>query len=541
MSHKLIVDSRLRIPKELMSAKAVERRYNIIIFDEKSCKKCENLPDRPNAMCSECPAFIADYKLWKDAGKYWSVPQGDLPALKIVLDRKEIDYVVVDKRLDIPFEYDIQWTGSLFGKGHVDANGILRANQKRVAKEWLKTKSGILRAPPRSGKTALAVYLSLKLGQKTVIFAHQYELLKQFLQTIYDMTNVKELERQHRKKIVLLVNTVAQLKKAKDYDIIILPYQKLIYDHTRIVQYINGLLGTIVVDECHNTGAVNYLRIASLLSVKHRLGLSATPKRKDNRHKLIERILGPVAAEVESTSLIPRIELFRSAAVPPRPYRIWHHAKKWLSLDKTRNLEIIKQTFKDLRDGHEVILIPVDSLAHQKLLVDAINRAGKQYNEKKDENWPKDLALAFNGSGGTRSETRKRILEQVDEPGPTVVVAIRKLIREGVNLMRPSMMYIVEPMSASGDRSIGAPMFYQMAMRICTPYKKPQPIVRIWVDQVGMFKSCLKGLFWNELWPNRYTGTEGRYYIDPKYAEMVKNIDKDQVFKQNVKNSRGWV
>lgn len=543
MTHKIVVTSRLKIPKELMSQKAVESRYNVVIYDEKSCVKCDNAPDRPNDMCYACPALIADYKLWKDMGTHWSAPQGDLVGFKKVLDKKKVDYKIVDKRPEIPFRYEIEWTASLYGKDYVDADGIPRANQKRVVRDWLRERSGILRAPPRSGKTPMAVYLTCTLGQRTVIFAHQYELLKQFLTTFRTMTNINALEKQHKKPIILLVRSQAQLKKAKDYDIVLVNYQKMIYSPDRIAKYLNGNFATLVVDECHNSGAVGYLRIVSAMNTRYRIALSATPKRKDNRHKLIERIMGPVVAEADSTSLIPRIELVQSTAFPPRSYKIWHHAQRWLSLSKERNVEIIKSVFSDLRSGHEVIIIPVVGLAHQKLLVEAINKAGRHYNDKKDESWPKNLAIAFNGAGGVHSPVRAAVIKQIDAPGPTVVVAIRKLIKEGINLLRPSMIYVVEPMSASGDKTIGAPAFYQMAMRVCTPTKKPQPVVKIWVDNVTMFQSCVRSLFWNEIVPNRYTGSEGRYIVDDKSYEMVKNIGKSNALRDTARltNKRGWV
>lgn len=221
MTHQLIVKSRLYVPKKLMSSKAIESRYNIVIYDERSCVKCDNKVDRPNGMCYDgCPALIADYKLWKDeSDKYYSVPQGDLLGLTRVLDRKGKDYEIVDKRKSIPFSMPIKWTGSLYGEGYVDDDGNPRADQKKVVKAWWKYKAGILRAPPRSGKTPMAVYLACKLGQKTIIFAHQYEFLKQFLKTIYEHTNIKEMERQARRPLVTIVNSVAQLKKAKDYEI----------------------------------------------------------------------------------------------------------------------------------------------------------------------------------------------------------------------------------------------------------------------------------------------------------------------------------
>lgn len=544
---KLIIKDRMLIPKTLMSHKAVKQRYKVQLFEEKSCHKCDNKAYRPNDLCETCPAFKADYTLFKETEKHWSVPQGDAVGLQKKLDSKEIDYTVVDKRESRPFRYDWEFTGRLFGKNYIDENGIKRADQKKVVREWLRTKSGTLRASPRSGKTVMACYLSCRLKEKTLIMSHQFEFLQQFYRTYmggYDrsaVTNGPDLENQYRRKMILFVEKIKDLEKIDRYDIVLINYQKFIYDLGRIKKYLAGKFGLLIVDEAHNGAAELYLKVLSAIDVKYRLNLTATPKRKDGRHKLIDRVMGIVTAEVDAISLVPNIEIYQSKAHPPTSYRQWHHAESWLSKSADRNKEITKQVFKDLKAGHLAIIIPVKTIAQQTTLAEMITKEARRRNDKFDENWPLDLAIRFNGQGGVKSTKRAKNLRRIDSGEAAVVIPILKMFKEGIDVKTPSVLYSVTPMSASHDKSIGSPAFYQLGLRICTPAKKPQPIIRLWLDNVGMFRSCLIGLFWNEIAANKYTGETGRYRIADHVFDLIKDAKRLPDAKSRLPKGTGWV
>lgn len=547
---KLIVSDRLYIPKELMPKNALEKRYRLEIFKQEACVKCDVYTNghRPNDICADCPAFVANYKLYKETGKHWTVPQGDRVALERILEKKGIKYTLDDRRTPVPFGSPIKWTGSLFGKNYVDENGIPRPNQKRVVREFLENGSeGILVAPPRSGKTVMSAFLSIRLGNRTVILVHEKRLLVQFYRTFMGdpsknrpaVSNIPELRQRTKRRIILIAEKLSDLKKLDDIDILLINYQKMIHDIGRVQEYINGKFSTLVLDEVHNSAATAYLRICAAMNMLNRISLSATWRRKDNRHKVMARIQGPVIAVADSTSLVPTVIYKQSKPVPPRPYKAWHHAISWLYRCKERNVEILQQCFKDLRSGHEVIIIPVEHLNHQKVLVEMINKQAALNREKRGEKWPKKLAYAYNAQ-----TDKEKVLGIVDSPGPTVLVAIRRMIKEGIDLARPSMLYVVIPMSASKEKDIGSPAFYQLATRVCTPAPKPPPMVRVWIDNVGMFQSCIQSTFFQEVWKKRVTNSnaKGIYHVSDATYEIIKSIKKGEKNQPNrPKDMRGWV
>lgn len=528
MVKPIIIKNRILIPKNLLTEEQIESRYKVDIFKERNCKKCDNREDRlalggPNDLCIECPSFIASYKLYKETENYWSVPQGD----ELFIKKYFSDNKIIDKRKDIPFSHPIKFTKSLFGKNYVDENGIPRVNQKRLVKKFLQYNTGILQCRPRSGKTPMSIAIAIELGQKTIIMAHKKALLRQFYNTLVgktkSFTNIPSLQHGVKQPIVVWAKTKAQIKNnVGKCDFLLINYQKFVRNPDEIIKVVDGNFGTLILDEAHNSGAEGYLRVASKCSVKYRISLSATPKRKDGRHKLINRIMGPVVAKSESVSLIPKITVLLSRIAPAKPYKSWPHAVGFIFNSKKRNEMIVNKVISDLKSGHGTVIIPVDHLNHQKALIDMFNKIKP------------DLAVGWN-----EKSDEEKVLARVESKSKTVLVAIRSMIREGVDMAKPSCIHVVVPMSAESEDDAGAPMFDQLVNRVCTPTKnKKEPLVRIWVDDIGMFQNAFKSLFFHEIWKNRYNSEfkKGKYSIDPNLKSVVSSLSTSG---KTLK--RGWV
>ena len=540
---RIVLGKRMLIEKSLMPKKAIEKRYKVEIFKESMCDNCDNKPLRPNDLCNGCEGFIAAYKLYKEKEKAWSVPQGDFLALSKVLERKGIDFKVVDKRKAIPFDNPIKWTGKLFGEGHIDENGIKRVNQKKVLKQWFKYETGILQAKPRSGKTPMSVYASIRLGQKTVVLCDRFELINQFYKTYMGdpkkgrpaMSNIPKLQKKTGKEIIREATKPKDLLNLEGVDILLINYQKLVRRPEDFAKIVNGKFSILIVDEVHGSGAEGYLRVVSNCSVRHRLSLTATPRRKDNRHRLVERIMGPVVAKSDASSLIPALDLYYSQSTPKTKYKSWMPAMNWLCSNKGLRVELIKNIFKDLRDGHKVIIVPLDRKNHIDAMVKMVNHQARKNNAKRGEKWPKDLAIKFyNGVN------REEVLDKVDDGKPRVLFAIRSMIKQGIDFALPSKMHVFIPMSASNDRETGAPMFEQLSNRVCTPAVKKAPEITIWVHNVQMFRSCVIGLGWNEIATNRYNGKEGKYRIAKNFFEQLKDLSKQKAKTKASSNAKSF-
>lgn len=539
MSNTIILSNRMLIPKEMMPLKAIKTRYQIDLFNEKMCAKCTNLEYRSpsNELCKTCDGLEGCYRLYKDTPNHWSVPQGDFLSLTKLFDKKGIEYKVKDKRPVYPSRFPIKFTGKLFGEGHIDENGISRIDQKKLVKKWLNYGEGILKAKPRSGKTVMAVYLSCRLQQRTIILTDRFELLNQFYRTymgykrkgLPPRTNIPELQKKYKREVIRLAKKPKDLTNLKDVDILLVNYQKLVRDPKRMLDLIErGKYSFLIVDEVHGSGADGYLKVVSQASVKHRLSLTATDRRKDNRHKLIYRVMGPVVAASGSASLIPEVRVRTSKTVPldkkgnPINYKTWHHAMSWLSSNKQLQIEFIKAMFHDLRNGHTHIIVPLDRKKHIDMLLKMVNQQAA-LNNKRGEKWPKDLAIKFYDG-----VDRQDVLDKVDRKQPMILFGMRSMIKQGIDFELPSKIHVIIPMSASNDRETGAPMLEQLGNRVATPAAKPQPVIDIWFHQVRFFHSCNTGLFWNEVWPNRVTTQKpnGKYRVSEETYHKMRGMGK---------------
>ena len=70
----------------------------------------------------------------------------------------------------------------------------------------------------------------------------------------------------------------------EDLDVALVNYQKFIRKETgqeRIDQLLTGRYGLMIIDEVHQSNATSFARFVKSLDTKFKLGLSATPDRKD--------------------------------------------------------------------------------------------------------------------------------------------------------------------------------------------------------------------------------------------------------------------
>lgn len=558
---KVVISDRIRFAKKLLPKRMVLKRYDRSVYDEAKCEKCDNLDERHNDICDACPAFIGRYRFYSQAEAkqgVWSVPQGDQIAVIKTLRKRHPDIKVVDKRRRIPFDHNIRFTGRLYGKNDVDSEGRPRANQKALVKAWFKHEHGVIRAAPRSGKTVTATAIYCRLGQKTVIIANQKEFLKQFYETATGRTvpvfrngkkigngkkaqrrvaatNIRKLQLASGKEIIRFVDKFSELEKATEYyDIVLMTYQALMRDPKRIAQYLNDRYSMVIVDEQHRGNAHAYMKVLAQLNMAARLSISATDKRKDGRDNFGSLIMGPVVAESSAIALVPQINFEPTHFdLKPMPKR-WQTAYRKACYNLPRNKLIVSKLFDDLRAGHKVILLPVDYIEHINGLVKMINRRAMRNNAKLGEDWPIQLAKAFHGKS-----KRDEIIHWVDDtkwdipnrevskeergPAPRILVARASMIQEGLDWARPTCIYITLPMS--GNARAGAPKFYQLVNRVCTaiPGKKT-PIVRIFVDDINMFKGAISGVLWHEIYPNsNLKQVEGaRYYLSKQQYAAAK-------------------
>ena len=162
----------------------------------------------------------------------------------------------------------------------VDLELELREYQQAWVSSFLETKSGVLVGPPGSGKTVAAMGILAAVEGETLILVPSRELAGQW-------------------RDELLAHTTLSTEQVGEYHggtkevrpVTIATYQAAGMDRHRQL-FDSRAWGLVVYDEVHHVPAPIHRRSADL-QTKHRLGLSSTPVREDDRETEIFTLIGP--------------------------------------------------------------------------------------------------------------------------------------------------------------------------------------------------------------------------------------------------------
>jgi superfamily II DNA or RNA helicase len=471
MSKQAYISNKVFYPLEELDIEAVKDRYSIKQYDDMACQSCENRPFRHNDICDMCPrsAYKGETRLYTSRYihdlPYVGLPIGDKQFYRNLGISNYRDFDYIDKRTLAPFKYPIEFTGTLY------------PNQLVVVNEFLSKKYGLIKAPPRTGKGPMIVYISVQLGQKTLILANQIEFLTQIEGHVRSMTNIEELERKSGRKLCGFP------KNLHDFDhfmFLFSTYQRFLSDKGQelLISKVRDSFGTVMVDEVHTAAALRFSQVLGSLKPKYLLGCTATVERKDNRHVIIERLIGPITAESKKESLPVKMDLIVTEVKHKRNYTNFVYAMRFLSNDVKRNKLIVDVAIDQLKQGQSIV-IPVQFKNHVFQLVKDIN-----------DRWGSEIAEIFVGGGGDKNKRdRNATLDRCRIGKTRVVVGIRRLLQLGVDVPRWTRIFEVIPIS-------NKPNFLQETSRIRTPCAEiphKEPRIIFFVDcEIGPSLGCFR-------------------------------------------------
>ena len=223
---------------------------------------------------------------------------------------------------------------STFPKTNVNFVGELRPIQEEIKDEAIdhlnKYGSTIIAAFCGVGKTSMAIYISTKIGLRTLVITHRIVLIKQWKEAILKFCPGAD------------VQILDSMVKKKDCDFYIMNASN-VSKHDR--DYYKDI-AFIIVDEAHLIMAEGLSKCMQKLVPRYVLGLSATPYREDGLNILLDLYFGKnkiyrkLHREHDSyklkTSFIPTVELSSNGKIN------WNILLDSQSLDTKRNEMIIK-------------------------------------------------------------------------------------------------------------------------------------------------------------------------------------------------------
>jgi superfamily II DNA or RNA helicase len=462
-----LLKDRLYLPAtESVQARA-DAHFNIRLYKEAACKTCSFKAWRHSEQCDTCPNYEGELQLWKKAmvnGKpKIGVPIGDRKALKAVVGGLKLK--IVDKRTRTPLGIPLQMTRKLY------------PYQVKACREMVARGHGILKSPPRSGKTMMSVAMAVKLKMRVLILAAQEDYLEQFMTEFEQSTNIREIEEFEGRPLMAITT---KPEKMEGLPIVLATYQSFSTQHDpkgKKLAQIKDKFGLVITDEIHMGAAPEFSRVLVAFSARYRFGLSGTPRRKDGREKFLFKIVGNVAAETQVEAMIPTVMLVETQAKPKHAYKNWVFACRFLFTHEHRNKMIVAYAVHDIKKGRSV-MIPTGTVKHAKLLVDEIN---KKFDQQ--------VAIEFTSKAFKNKTHRKELLESMKTGQMKCVVGSRQLLQTGLNIPILSVLYVVAPQS-------NEPRMEQETARVRTKMEgKPDPLIRHFIDPglkqaITSFRTC---------------------------------------------------
>lgn len=269
----IIVRERMYIPSYLVDERDVKKRYVHRFYEESACRKCDNRSERHNYVCQKCPAYtgknVTVNEKIVDGVHYYGIPLGERKNLKAHLGIKPKRHTFIDLRTKAKRRYDVRMV-----------NFKPFDYQEPAVEKLGDAGFGILKAPPRSGKTPTMLYTGIKkFPYRICIIADQKEFLDQFLAHVEEFTNLPQLEKKYKKK---LYGYGKKPEDFKNFEIIVCTYQTFLSEKgKKLLKLLNKNYGTVFVDEVHSSGALKYSEVLNELWMRVRIGATGTVERKD--------------------------------------------------------------------------------------------------------------------------------------------------------------------------------------------------------------------------------------------------------------------
>lgn len=433
---------------------------------ETVCERCDYYDQRPCDVCDSCANYKGRVTLAREVlvkeKRFFRLPFGGIKAVRKRLG----DVKVIDRTASVEMARPIQFVRPL------------REDQIKAKDAMIMAKHGVLKSPPRSGKTVISAAAVCEIGLKTIIIASQREWLDNFYETFVGSDKEEAFTNASRKRVGM-AKKFADFEK---YDVALCTYQTFLSEGgKKLLKKIRKMFGVLLVDEIQGGNAKEYAATLNQFHCEYRIGLSGTPERKDNRHWVLDQLFGPVFYENKVERMVPEVKVTETQFHGPVP-KSWTYMVRKLEFDAPRLKLIAETAIKDVKEEKHLVLIPMAR-------VDAINALTKAINLM----YGKNIARAFHGK--QPKEHRRETILRARAYKTKIIVGNTRLLSTGINIPRASDLFEVSPSS-------NIPNADQRFSRILTPHEgKPRPRVRYFLDDFDLRRGCMRNEFFQCLWP----------------------------------------
>ena len=357
---------------------------------------------------------------------------------------------------------DIVWTDQrlVLPGVNFEFGGQLRDYQAQAVKTILASSHGVLGSPTGSGKTVMALAIIAARKQPCIVLVHNKELLDQWWDRGRQFLDI-EAGRIGGGKFELKPLTIGIVNTVRHHLDELTPH-----------------FGHVVVDECHRCPSAMFTECVDSFPAKYRLGLSATPYRRDGLTQAIGFFIGPKVHEVDQARLqlvgailqpevLARKTAFRFGGDCAEQYQEMLTA---LAQDYARNALIAQDVKRELAREAGTALVVSDRVAHLEALAACLNATGE------------DMELL---TGQTPKAQREALVERIRAGRVRVLGSTVQLIGEGFDAPGLASLFLTTPISSQGR-------LLQVVGRILRPQDGKTPRLYDYHDPVGVLQASAR-------------------------------------------------
>jgi superfamily II DNA or RNA helicase len=355
----------------------------------------------------------------EETERHVALPRGCLGALEELASGHGVRVVARDERvrgrpLDVRFQ------------------GTLTEDQRRASRALSPHEIGVLVAPPGTGKTVLAAHLIAERAVNALVLVHRRPLADQWVARLAAFLDLDPKE----------IGIIGGGKRKPTGRIDVATFQSLVRGGS--VKDVVADYGHVVVDECHHVSAVSFERVLSEVKARYVLGLTATPRRRDGHHPIVEMQLGPVrvaigardqaAAQGFAHRLIARETAFRTDWSRERGIQALY-AK--LAADETRNALLLDDVIASLEAGRSPLLL-TERRDHLDYLARKLRPAARH------------LVVLHGGMKAKERRAALAALSEIPAAEERAVIATGRFIGEGFDDPRLDTLVLAMPVAWRG-------------------------------------------------------------------------------------------
>lgn len=372
------------------------------------------------------------------------------PPIRLYEDRREVIGVPRGWFID-QADYDRSEVMERVSDGapiHKDAQSLMRfegpfaeqGNAIGIMQDYMREKGFggfLLQAGCGFGKTNTSLELAYRNGRRTLILVHKEFFLRQWRERIETFfTGAK-------------IGFIRQ--DSCDYegcDFVIGMLQSIARDDGAGSKYpaeMYEAFGMIISDECHRIGAQTWSDIMPRFTARWRLGLTATPRRKDDAEMVFFKHIGPVIYRAKTSAIVPEVRVLETAAML-KGKRVYGRFKPPESLGHT---EVLSQIVKDdersrviaevvaraVASGRKVMIIS-ERLKH----LDVIKAKCLDELLRLDYDLEPDVEVDY--MIGSQTEEGLKQAERAN-----IILATKQMVEEGLDVPAIDVLVLATPMS----------------------------------------------------------------------------------------------